>query len=153
MSKSTSTSKDMTNNSTQNQMPEIYLEMANKAIKNLNLVKAQFIVILPDGTTFDSGGDLITLVGPKKTNTPKKPYQERKMPHGSYSAAFKPRIEAMKVGDVECFAPTPEMLANGVNLKDIQGTVSTFAHGAWGNDAHKTHQNIKANCVELLRTA
>lgn len=151
MSKSTSTSKDMTNNSTQNQMPEIYREMATKAMKHLDLVKAQYAVILPDGTVYNNSGEIIQIKMPKAKvrNT----QQERKMPHGTYSAAFKARIEAMKVGDVECFTPTPEMVARGVNLKDIQGTVSTFAHGAWGNDAHKTHQNVKANCVELLRTA
>lgn len=152
MSKSTSTSKDMTNNSTQNQMPEIYREMATKAMKHLDLVKAQYAVILPDGTVYNNSGEIIQIKMPK-AKAPKKPYQERKMPHGSYSAAFKARIAAMNIGDVECFSATPEMLANGVTIKDIQGTVSTFAHGMWGNDAHKTHQNVKANCVELLRMA
>ena len=131
-------------------MPEIYTTMANKAIKDLNLVKAQFIVILPDGTTFDSGSDLIVLAGPKKA---KKPQQQRKMPHGSYSEAYKPRIEAMQVGDVECFGPSPDMVAKGVTITDIQGAISSIAHGVWGNDAHKTHMNKTNNCVELMRTA
>lgn len=149
---SNSTSKDMTNNSTQNQMPEIYREMAAKAMKHLDLVKAQYAVILPDGTVFNNSGEIIQIKVPK-ANAPKKPRQERKMPHGAYSTAFKARIEAMKVGDVECFSPTPDMAANGVSLRDIQGVVSTFAHGFWGNDAHKTHQNVKVNCIELLRMA
>jgi hypothetical protein len=131
-------------------MPEIYTTMANKAIKDLNLVKAQFIVILPDGTTFDSGGDLIVLAGPKKE---KKPKQERKMPHGAYSTAYKKTVEGMKVGDVEVFTPTTEMVANGVTITDLQGAISGIAHGVWGNDAHKTHMNKTNNCVELMRTA
>lgn len=134
----------------QTQMPEIYTDMAAKAVKHLDLIKAHFVIILPDGTTFDSGSDLITLVGPKKG---KKTNQERKMPHGSYSKAFGPQIEAMQVGDVVCLAATPEMIAAGVTLGDIQGSVSTIAHAMWGNDAHKTHKNKGSNCVELLRMA
>lgn len=152
MSKSTSTSKDMTNNSTQNQMPEIYREMATKAMKHLDLVKAQYAVILPDGTVFNNSGEVIQIKAPKVKKA-KKTRAERKMPHGAYSKVYLPTIQGMKVGDVQCFSPTPEMVANGVNLRDLQGTISTFAHGLWGNDAHKTHQNTKANCVELLRMA
>lgn len=153
MSKSTKqTSTGTMKDTTQTSMPEIYTTMANKAIKDLNLVKAQFIVILPDGTTFDSGSDLIVLAGPKKAIV-KKPRQERKMPHGAYSEAYKTAIEAMKVGDVEVFTPTTDMVAHGVTIKDLQGSISTIAHGLWGNDAHKTHQNKKLNCVELMRTA
>lgn len=152
MSKSTKqTSTGTMKDTTQTPMPEIFTTMANKAIKDLNLVKAKFVVILPDGTTFDnSGGDIV--YKPKKAIV-KKPRQERKMPHGSYSEAYKPRIAAMKVGDVECFSPSPDMVAHGVTIHDLQGSISTIAHGLWGNDAHKTHQNKKNNCVELMRTA
>lgn len=133
-------------------MPEIYREMAVKAMKHLDLVKAQYAVILPDGTVYNNSGEIIQIKAPK-VKAPKKPRAARKMPHGSYSKVYLPIIQAMNVGDVQCFSPTPDMVANGVNLRDLQGTVSTFAHGLWGNDAHKTHQNVKANCVELLRTA
>jgi hypothetical protein len=149
MSKSNSTSTGTMKHTTQTPMPEIYTTMANKAIKDLNLVKAQFIVILPDGTTFDSGGDLIVLAGPKKEKKP----QQRKMPHGAYSTAYRAAIEAMKVGDVEVFTPTTDMIARGVTINDLQGAISSIAHGSWGNDAHKTHMNKKINCVELMRTA
>jgi hypothetical protein len=132
-------------------MPEIYTDLANKAIKNLNLVKAKFVVILPDGTTFDNGGGEI-VYKPKKVIV-KKPRQERKMPHGAYSTAYKNAIEGMKVGDVEVFTPTTDMVAKGVTIGDLQGAISTIAHGLWGNDAHKTHQNKKNDCIELMRTA
>ena len=151
MSKSNSTSTGTMKDTTQTPMPEIYTDLANKAIKNLNLVKAKFVVILPDGTTFDNGGGDITF----KVKKPavKKPKQQRKMPHGSYSEAYKTAIEAMKVGDVEVFTPTTDMVAHGVTIGDLQGAISTIAHGLWGNDAHKTHQNKKNDCIELMRTA
>lgn len=152
MSKSTKqTSTETMKDTTQTPMPEIFTTMANKAIKDLNLVKAKFVVILPDGTTFDNGGGDITF----KVKKPavKKPKQQRKMPHGSYSEAYKPRIAAMQVGDVECFSPSPDMVAHGVTIGDLQGAISTIAHGLWGNDAHKTHQNKKNDCIELMRTA
>jgi hypothetical protein len=152
MSKSTKqTSTETMKDTTHTPMPEIFTTMANKAIKDLNLVKAKFVVILPDGTTFDNGGGEI-VYKPKKVAV-KKPRQDRKMPYGAYSEAYKAKIEAMKVGDVELFTATPDMTTRGVVLYDVQGAVSTIAHSLWGNDAHKTHMNKTTNCVELLRMA
>ena len=131
-------------------MPEIYATIAQKVLKDLGLIKAKFIIILQDGTTFDSGSDEITLTGPKKHRAIRR---ESKMPYGTYTKTYRHSIVAMNVGDVMCFDRTAEMVSNKVTLSDLQGAISGIACATFGNDAHKVHINTKTACVELMRTA
>lgn len=134
-------------NSTQTTIPEIVKRTIEQATRLLDASKTEYIIRLSDGTVYTKGNmELVTA----KTRTPR---QARKMPHGSYTNAYKKLVVNMAVGDVLCLYRTPEMLAANVTLADISGTISSIATATFGNGAHKLHQNKTADCIEILRTA
>lgn len=134
-------------NATQTTTPEIVKRTIEQATRLLDASNTEYIIRLRDGTVYTKGDmELVTT----KTRTPR---QARKMPHGSYTNAYKQRVVNMKVGDVLELALTPEMIAAGVTLLDVQGTISTIASTAFGKDAHKICANKSTGCNEILRTA
>ena len=130
-------------------VPQIIIDTAKKAVKSLDVTKSVYYIILPDGTVMDnSNGTIKTL----KSKQPKYK-REFKMPYGTITRTFKEQLEAMQVGDVVCLVRTPEMVAAGVTLQNIQGTIASFASKRWGQDCHKSHINDSKDWLEVFRTA
>lgn len=136
-------------NSTQTPIPEIVKRTIEQATRLLDASKTEYIIRLSDGTLITKGAMELAASSTRK----RMPRKAHKMPHGSYTAAYKESIVNMVVGDVLCLYRTPEMLAAKVTLADISGTISSIATTTFGNGNHKIHQNKTTECVELLRTA
>lgn len=129
--------------------PEVIKRTVEQALRLLDVAKAEYIIRLPDGTLVTKGDmELVTRRAVKRV-----PRKAHKMPYGSYTSAYKESIVNMAIGDVLCLYRTPDMLAAGVTLADISGTISSIAATTFGTDAHKIHQNKTTECIELLRTA
>lgn len=129
--------------------PAIVQITIDQATRLLDASKVDYIVRLADGTLITKGD--MTLA-PTKMEADRK-RRSRKVPHGTFTRAYKSDIHNMQVGDVLCLYRTPTMLTLGVTLADVQGTCSTIASAAFGNNAHKIHINTTTDCVEILRTA
>ena len=121
-------------NSTQTSIPEIVKRTIEQATRLLDASKTEYIIRLPDGTLITKGAMELVAPAAKRKRVARK---EHKMPHGSYTAAYKTPIMKMAIGDVLCLYRTPEMLKAGVTLADISGTISSIATTAFGNNAHK----------------
>lgn len=130
-------------------IPQIIIDTAKKAVKSLDVTKSVYYIILPDGTVMDNSNGAIK--GSKVK--PVRNKRQFKLPYGTITKAFKPQLEAMQVGDVVCFVRTPEMVAAGVTLNDIQGTMASQASKMWGHDCHKSHINSDKDWLEVFRTA
>lgn len=161
MSKSTSTSKDMTqisnrtvqtvNNPTliASTMPEIVKRTVEQALNLLAVSKAEYVIRLPDGTLLTEGTLQV------KATKIKLPTKKRalKMPYGSLRTYVMPYVECLKIGDVAEVGLTPEMVAADVNLHDLLSSVSNAAAKCFGNGSHKVCTNRKTGKVEILRVA
>jgi hypothetical protein len=130
-------------------IPQIIIDTAKKAVKSLDVTKSVYYIILPDGTVFDNSNGAIKAAKVK----PVRNKRVFKLPYGTITKAFKPQLEAMQVGDVVCMVRTPEMVAAGVTLNDIQGTMASQASKMWGQDSHKSHINPDKDWLEVFRTA
>lgn len=130
-------------------IPQIIIDTAKKAVKSLDVTKSVYYIILPDGTVMDNSNGAIKANKFKPSRT-KRPL---KLPYGTVTQAFRPQVEAMQVGDVVCLVRTPEMVAAGVTLNDVQGTTASMASKMWGPDCHKTHINTDKDWLEVFRTA
>lgn len=131
-------------------IPEIILTTSRKAIQTLDATKCVYFIVMPDGTIMNNSNGGLGFTAPP---APAKKKMTRKVPHGTYKREFHDRLANMAVGAVECIAPTPEMVAAGVTLTDMQGTLSSMCSVLFGNDSHKIHKNAKQGWVEILRTA
>lgn len=131
-------------------IPLAIRKTVEQATRLLDACKTRYIIVLSDGTTINKGGEIIQLV-PDKPEKPRK--AKSLMPHGTYRQAYGDVVRNMVVGDVEIFRLTPEMVKAGVKLITIQGSISSMASNAFGNDAHKIFMNKETNSVELFRTA
>lgn len=131
-------------------MPEILKRTVEQALSLLALAKAEYVIRLPDGTLINEGTLVIKLS--KKDKAPAKK-RGLKLPYGTMRNAVMPYIDCLKVGDVAEIALTPEMLAAGVDCKDLLSSVSNAAVKCFGTDAHKVCTNKKTGKVEILRTA
>ena len=131
-------------------IPLAIRKTVEQATRLLDVCKTQYIIVLSDGTTINKGGEVIQLI-------PHKPEKQRKakslMPHGTYRQVYGDTVRDMAVGDVEVFRLTPEMVKAGVELITIQGSISSMASNAFGNNAHKIFMNKDDDSVELFRTA
>lgn len=137
-------------NTTPQPIPLAIRKTVEQATRLLDACKTQYIIVLPDGTTINKGGELIQLIPPK----PEKPRKARSlMPYGTYRKAYGDTVRDMVLGDVKVFHRTPEMISAGVDLTTIMGSISSMASNAWGNNAHKIFLNKGNDSVELLRTA
>ena len=133
----------------QTTVPQIIIDTAKKAVKSLDVTKSVYYIILPDGTVVDNSNGTIKAAKVK----PVRNKRQFKLPYGTITNTFKPQLEAMQVGDVVCLVRTPEMVAAGVTLNDVQGTVASMASKMWGPDCHKTHINYDKDWLEVFRTA
>ena len=134
----------------QTTVPQIIIDTAKKAVKSLDVTKSVYYIILPDGTVVDNSNGAIKAAKVKKPAGKKRQF---KLPYGTITNTFKSQLEAMQVGDVVCLVRTPEMVAAGVTLNDIQGTMASQASKMWGLDAHKSHINSDKDWLEVFRTA
>lgn len=131
-------------------MPEILKRTVEQAMHLLAATKAEYIIRLPDGTLINEGTLVIKLS--KKDKAPAKK-RGLKMPYGTMRNAVMPYVECLKVGDVAEIGFTPEMLAAGVDSKDLLSSISNAAVKCFGKEAHKLCTNKKTGKVEILRTA
>jgi hypothetical protein len=129
--------------------PEIIKRTVEQALGLLDVTGGEYIIRLNDGTTITKGNIQIKAV---KVKPPAKK-RALKMPYGSMRNAVMPLIECLKVGDVAEIGFTPEMLAAGVDTKDLLSTVSNAAVKLFGTDSHKVCTNKVTNKIEILRTA
>ena len=130
--------------------PEIIKRTIEQALGLLDVGGAEYIVRLSDGTLLSKGTTIQVKVG--KTKAPAKK-RALKLPYGTMRNAVMPLVECLKVGDVAEIGLTPEMIAAGVDTKDLLSTVSNAAAKAFGNGGHKVCTNKKTGKVEILRTA
>ena len=130
-------------------VPQIIIDTAKKAVRSLDVTKSVYYIVLPDGTVFDNSNGAIKAAKVK----PVRNKRQFKLPYGTITQTFKAQLDAMQVGDVVCLVRTPEMVAAGVTLNDIQGTMASQASKMWGLDAHKTHINSDKDWLEVFRTA
>jgi hypothetical protein len=137
-------------NTTPQPIPLAIRKTVEQATRLLDACKTKYIIVLSDGTTINKGGEIIQLV-PDKPEKPRK--AKSLMPYGTYRNMYGDTVKKMVLGDVEVFRLTPEMVAAGVDLVTIMGSISSMASNEWGNNAHKIFTNKDNNTVELLRTA
>lgn len=139
-----------TMDNTQPTLPLAIRKTVEQTTKLLDACKAKYIIVLPDGTTINQGGEIIQLA----PEAPAKQSRARSlMPYGTYRNVYGDTVRKMSVGDVEEFRLTPEMRTAGVDLVTIMGSISSMASNEWGNNAHKIFLNRDNDSVELFRTA
>ena len=121
-------------------MTEIEKQTANKAVQLLAALKAEYKIILPDGTEF---GTLET-----KNKTKKKSKGERtRIPNGIIGPLYKEKVLSAKVGDVIQLSITN--LPNNITPEMLRSSATAFASGVWG---YKTYTStITKHNVEILR--
>lgn len=108
----------------------------DRAITLLRSLKAQYKIILPDGTEY---GEL-TVAKAKAKRT-------FKHPHGMMSAYFQPLVKDMKPGDVLVID------ASIYGPVDLRATLSGWCSARWGKGNVITSINHETNSVEVLRVA
>lgn len=106
----------------------------NEAMTRLNAIKAQFHIVMPDGTEY--GAPI----------APQKPLRTRiidpaKPKNGPYVRKF---LEVMGVGDVAIIPPQ-----TGDDPVRLQGNVTATAGAMWGPGSYMT--SVKDGSVEILR--
>jgi hypothetical protein len=133
----------------QTSVPEVVLRAVDQALRTLNAAKAEYIIRLPDGMMYERGNMKLAAIPTekKRTRTPSK------MPLGYMTKAIMPTLKDMQIGDVLEFQLDEPMMAAGVELRELQSSVSSLASTNFGAGNHKVHTNKKTQRIELLRTA
>lgn len=108
----------------------------DRAITLLRSLKAQYKIILPDGTEH---GELVATKPKAKRNS--------KHPHGMMSAYFQPLVKDMQPGEVLTID------ASIYGPVDLRATLSGWCTTRWGKGSVITSINHKNNTVEVMRVA
>lgn len=115
----------------------IQTKALNQALAILHSIKAQYIVVASDGTSYSEGG--LTLA--EEAAPPKR---QRKYPAGQLKSYYRERMEVMKVGDVlKVTMPTIPM------AQDVRGAAAAFGNTLWGNQSYIS--TVEDCTLELLR--
>jgi hypothetical protein len=122
---------------------DIITKTAKDATRLLNIIRAQYIIVLPTGEQIIEGD--LKLHVPDATPQRKKRAQSRN-PLGFLRGHIVPYLKPMKVGDVAVI-PVP----NGATMKEIQGSVASTANVMWGKGNYKTMRNSETGQLEVLR--
>lgn len=108
----------------------------DRAITLLRSLKAQYKIILPDGTEY---GELVV--------APLKAKRNSKHPRGEMSAYFQPLLENLQPGEVRTIP------ADKYGPVDLRATLSGWCTGRWGKGNAITSVDHKTNSVEVMRVA
>lgn len=122
---------------------DIITKTAKDASRLLNIIRAQYIIVLPTGEQIIEGD--LKLYTPDATPQRKKRAQSRN-PLGFLRGHILPYLKPMKVGDVAVI-PVP----NTSNIKEIQGSAASIANVMWGKGNYKTMRNVETGNCEVLR--
>ena len=122
---------------------DIITKTARDATRLLNIIRAQYIIVLPTGEQIIQGDLKLHVPDAKPT---KKPRAVSRHPRGFLNNHIAPHLEPLKVGDVAVI-PLPA----DVSMKELQGSGASIANVLWGNGSYKTMRNDKTGCLEVLR--
>ena len=122
---------------------DIITKTAKDATRLLNIIRAQYIIVLPTGEQIIEGD--LKLHVPDATPQRKRRAQSRN-PLGFLRGHIMPYVKPMKVGDV-AEIPVP----NGATAKEIQGSSASIANVLWGKGNYKTMRNVETGNIEVLR--
>lgn len=122
---------------------DIITKTAKDASRLLNIIRAQYIIVLPTGEQIIEGD--LKLHVPDAAPVRKKRAQSRN-PLGFLRGHIMPYLKPMKVGDVAVI-PVPSTS----DVKEIQGSSASIANVLWGKGNYKTMRNATTGNVEVLR--
>jgi len=122
---------------------DIITKTAKDATRLLNIIRAQYIIVLPTGEQIIQGD--LKLHVPDATPQRKKRAPSRN-PLGFLRGHIMPYLKPMKVGDV-CVIPIP----NNSDVKEIQGSAASISNVLWGKGNYKTMRNATTGNIEVLR--
>ena len=122
---------------------DIITKTAKDASRLLNIIRAQYIIVLPTGEQIIQGD--LKLHVPDAEPQRKKRAQSRN-PLGFLRGHIMPYLKTLNVGDV-AEIPVP----NTSSLKEIQGSAASIANTIWGKGNYKTMRNMETGNIEVLR--
>jgi hypothetical protein len=105
-----------------------------KAIALLDAAKAQYKIIIEDGTEF---GELEV--------SAKKPKKERLYPYGALTAHFAPYIKDLPIGG------KAQIPVGDFDLKSIRTALTGYCSKEWGNETYLSSINRETNTVDIIR--
>lgn len=123
-------------------MLELQKQAVLRLVNVLNAVKAQYKIILPDGTEI---GELET----KKAPTRKSPTVERKYPHGARSSYVTAFMAGMQPGD----CTTIPVGNSGFTAAEIRQAANSQGYALWGKGNTMTSIGTDGAGVEVMRVA
>jgi hypothetical protein len=113
----------------------ITLKAIEQAQTILHAVKAQFVIVLPDGTRFEHGE--LQVKEPAK--------RLHKNPHGLFSGHYKPYLENLEVGGIAQI-PVGSFVKN-----EFQSSLTAWMSANWGSKSYATQYDEKSNSIVVLR--
>ena len=117
--------------------PDVRTIAITRALQLLDSLKAQYKIILPDGS--GEYGALEIAVPANKKRSPLA------FPYGEVRKYYQPLVENMQKGDVL------HIPIDKYDLKQIQGGISTWAADTWGAGSTITSQRRDLGVVEVMR--
>lgn len=122
---------------------DIITKTAKDASRLLNIIRAQYIIVLPTGEQIIEGD--LKLHVPDAEPARKKRAQSRN-PLGFLRGHIMPHLKPLNVGDVAVI-PVP----NNSSIKEIQGSAASISNVLWGKGNYKTMRNMETGNCEVLR--
>lgn len=122
---------------------DIITKTAKDATRLLNIIRAQYIIVLPTGEQIIEGD--LKLHVPDATPQRKKRAQSRN-PLGFLRGHIMPHLKSLNVGDVAVI-PVP----SNSTIKEIQGSAASISNVLWGKGNYKTMRNVETGNCEVLR--
>ncbi len=122
---------------------DIITKTAKDASRLLNIIRAQYIIVLPTGEQIIEGD--LKLHVPDAEPARKKRAQSRN-PLGFLRGHIMPHLKPLNVGDVAVI-PVP----NNSSIKEIQGSAASISNVLWGKGNYKTMRNLETGNCEVLR--
>lgn len=122
---------------------DIITKTAKDASRLLNIIRAQYIIVLPTGEQIIEGD--LKLHVPDAEPARKKRAQSRN-PLGFLRGHIMPYLKPLNVGDVAVI-PVP----NNSSIKEIQGSAASISNVLWGKGNYKTMRNMETGNCEVLR--
>jgi hypothetical protein len=135
--KKTKPEKKMNPEISENKLSGVIGVVTADVLRKLSLVKAQYKIILPDGTEFGDLEIVRAKSGVKRVST---------VPRGFYKDIYFPVVQGMQVGDVGEI-PVPE----GCKQPALLAAVSAWFCSKHGNGSAKTMFNTNTGRIEVLR--
>ena len=113
------------------------LEQAERILKG---VRAQYIIVMPDGETRTRGN--LKLAEPEVARTKRQHH----VPRGFYKQVYAAPIDALEPGEV--WKSTP---MEGIKAADLRGAAGAYAARIYGRENIMTTVDTLTNTVEILR--